>query len=78
MRFLVSVRVRKPLSAWSGTPRAAREKDRGRYGERWEPDRSITQLYIPGLSARRPDGSTGPYVEWSEVMMPVEVTAIPP
>ncbi len=47
MTNLVDVKV---LPAWSGTPKTLRLKDdRGRYAARMEPDRAITQLYIPGL-----------------------------
>lgn len=54
MDVLVAVRVLKPLFAWSGTPRTVRMKDRGgRYGARWEPDRAMTQLYIPGLDPKK-------------------------
>jgi hypothetical protein len=63
MDVLLSVRVLQPLSAWSGTPRTVRLKDaRGRYVDRWEPDRSITQLYIPGLDPRKAHGKS---VAWS-------------
>jgi hypothetical protein len=65
MDVLVSVRVLQPLSAWSGTPRTLRLKDDGgRYASRLEPDRSITQLYIPGLDPRRNQGKC---VAWAKV-----------
>jgi hypothetical protein len=51
MDVLSYARIAKPLTAWSGTPRTQRPKLLGRqeYIERQEPDRSITQLFIPGL-----------------------------
>ncbi len=63
MDLLVSAHVLQPLSAWSGTPRTARSKDKDtqQYGDPWEPDRSITQLFLPGLNERRPDGALGPF-----------------
>jgi hypothetical protein len=37
----------------------------GRYGPRWEPDRAMTQLYIPGLRSRqRKDAG----VRWQDVL----------
>jgi hypothetical protein len=64
MDVLISVRVIKPLSAWSGTPRTLRLKDaRGRYGTRLEPDRAITQLYIPGLDPKKAQGQSVPWNE---------------
>ncbi len=64
MDVLISVLVLKPLSAWSGTPRTLRLKDaRGRYDGRLEPDRAITQLYIPGLDPKKAQGQSVP---WSE------------
>jgi len=68
MDVLVPVRVVKALSAWSGTPKTLRLKDeRGRYVERQEPDRAITQLYIPGLDPRRARGTCLP---WRDVFAP--------
>lgn len=51
---LVRASVRQPLIAWVGTPKTQRVKDKNtqRYGARWEPDRRVTQLYIPGLSQK--------------------------
>jgi hypothetical protein len=51
MDVLSHARIAKPLRAWSGTPRTLRPKDlhSGHYLNRWEPDRAITQLFIPGL-----------------------------
>ena len=47
---LVKAVIKAPLSAWSGTPKTQTLKADRRYtGVRWEPDRDITQLYIPGL-----------------------------
>jgi hypothetical protein len=56
---LVRASVRQPLVAWVGTPKTQRVKDKvtQRYGDRWEPDRRVTQLYIPGLS-QKSEGST--------------------
>jgi len=79
MEILVCANVLQPLSAWSGTPRTARNKDRKtqRYGSRWEPDRSITQLFLPGLNERRPDGTSGPFVPWSKVLKPSLRSTLP-
>ena len=64
MDVLIAVRVLQPLSAWSGTPKTLRLKDdRGRYAARMEPDRAITQLYIPGLDPRKNQGQC---VAWAE------------
>src|SRR5215470_13620357 len=50
MDLLVHATVTKSLSVWSGTPRAARYKNQaGKYEDPWKPDRSITQMFIPGL-----------------------------
>jgi hypothetical protein len=48
---LVKAIIKAPLSAWSGTPKTQTPKMDRRYtGIRWEPDRDITQLFIPGLN----------------------------
>lgn len=47
---LVRASVKQPLEAWVGTPKTQRAKTQQHYGARWEPDRRVTQLYIPGLS----------------------------
>lgn len=47
---LVGASLAHALSAWAGTPRTIRSKVDGRYTARWEPDRRVTQLYIPGLT----------------------------
>lgn len=47
---LVGASVTHALTAWAGTPRTIRSKVNGRYTARWEPDRRVTQLYIPGLT----------------------------
>jgi hypothetical protein len=57
MDALVRATVGQPLSAWSGTPRTARSKVGGRYGDAQRPDRSITQLYVPGLTENGPVGT---------------------
>jgi hypothetical protein len=49
MDMLLVARVRRTLAAWTGTPRTISTKRGGRYAERWQPDRNVTQLYIPGL-----------------------------
>jgi hypothetical protein len=51
MDVLSHARITKPLTAWSGTPRTQRLRLLGRnqYIDRQEPDRRITQLFIPGL-----------------------------
>ena|SRR6266581_3698288 len=72
MDVVVAARVKQPLSVWSGTPRAARRKDLDtqRYGQKWDPDRSITQLYVAGLSEFRPDRTRGDCIPWSDVLIP--------
>ena len=79
MDLLVCAHVLKPLSAWSGTPRTARSKDTGtqHYGAPWKPDRSITQLFLPGLRERRPDGTVGSSIAWSEVLRPGTRSFVP-
>ena len=51
MDCLVHARVVHPLAAWSGTPRTQYRKRDNRYVQRWEPDRSVTQLIVAGLGA---------------------------
>jgi hypothetical protein len=77
MDVLVCAQVTQPLSAWSGTPRTARSTDKStqQYGAAWEPDRSITQLYVPGLNERRPDGTLGHAIPWSKVLASSGVVA---
>jgi len=54
--MLIKVVVKERLSAWSGTPRTQVIKKESRYtGVRWEPDRDITQLFIPGLHQAAPN-----------------------
>jgi hypothetical protein len=60
MDVLVSATVAIPLAAWMGTPRTQSIKSQilrgsdgkpmGSYLRSWEPDRGITQYYIPGLA----------------------------
>jgi hypothetical protein len=80
MDLLVCAHVLQPLSAWSGRPRTARSKDTRtqEYGAAWKPDRSITQLYVPGLSPRRSDGTMGRAIPWPSVLRPGIRTPIPP
>ncbi len=53
---LVRVVVKERLFAWAGTPRTQVIKKESRYtGVRWEPDRDITQLFIPGLYQAAPN-----------------------
>lgn len=60
MDMLIHVAPREPLSAWSGTPKTQREKERSHYKKgRLVPDKDITQLYIPGLGQADPNGSGG-------------------
>jgi|LGVF01.1.fsa_nt_gb hypothetical protein len=55
---LVKAVVKKRLAAWSGTPKTQVKKVRSMYtGVRWEPDRDITQLFIPGLYEADPNDS---------------------
>ena len=51
---LHTVILKTPLSAWAGTPRTQRIR-RANSDRRWEPDREITQLYIPGLDQPDPN-----------------------
>jgi hypothetical protein len=48
--------VEAPLAAWAGTPQTQRVRQPLPAGgdRRWEPDREITQLYIPGLGQPAP------------------------
>jgi hypothetical protein len=79
MDLLVCAHVLQPLSAWSGTPRTARSRDEStrQYGAPWKPDRSITQLFVPGLRERRPDGTRGPSIPWSKVLRPGTRSTVP-
>ena len=55
---LIKVVPKVCLSAWSGTPKTQTPKVKGTRnytGARWEPDRDITQLYIPGLGQLDPN-----------------------
>ncbi len=45
--------IQTPLSAWAGTPQTQRIR-RTLPNRRWEPDREVTQLYIPGLEQPDP------------------------
>ena len=62
--LLLKVVVNEPLSAWAGTPKTQsqiekrlHDDDPRRYtGKTFEPDRDITQVFIPGLD-RYPAGS---------------------
>jgi hypothetical protein len=65
MNVLVRADVRQPLAAWSGTPRTARTKKGGYYGDAMRPDRSITQLYVPGLKEHGPSGRP----VWSDALL---------
>ena len=51
MDILLRARVSQPLVGWTGMPRtiSTRRSDRT-YLDRWEPDRSIAQFYIPHLA----------------------------
>jgi hypothetical protein len=67
MDLLVHAAVTTSLSAWSGTPRTARHKDpAGEYGVAWKPDRSITQLFIPGHRRLDPADDA---IRWSDVLV---------
>jgi hypothetical protein len=79
MNLLVCASVVQPLAAWSGTPRTARnmEERTQYYGEAWKPDRSITQLYIPGLRELRPDDTRGLFINWAHVILPVTLQIVP-
>jgi hypothetical protein len=62
---LVEVVVKQSLSAWSGTPKTQFVRGGGGPGgRRWEPDRRITQLHIPGLGERDPSDS--PQMIWEQ------------
>jgi len=49
MDVLLSARINATLSAWTGRPKTITLKRDKKYVERWEPDPTVTQLYIPGL-----------------------------
>jgi hypothetical protein len=52
---LVKTVLKQHLSAWAGTPKTQVPKVGRNYGlARWEPDRDVTQLYIPGLAEADP------------------------
>lgn len=51
MDVLVRASLGESLMGWSGTPKTQRGKSDNAYLGRSEPDRSITQLFIPGMSA---------------------------
>lgn len=74
MNAVVRAAVRQPLSAWSGTPRTARVKHTvtRRYGNAQSPDRSITQLYVPGLKEKQPVGTP----VWSDALLVLGVDYI--
>ena len=78
MNLLVCASVVQPLSGWSGTPRTARNREEHtqRYGAPWRPDRSITQLYIPGLGEFRPDRTRGSFISWSRILLPVALQVV--
>jgi hypothetical protein len=61
---LHKVILKEPLSAWAGTPRTQRIPEPGYAGldRRWEPDREVTQLCIPGLG--EPDPNNPPNKIW--------------
>jgi hypothetical protein len=48
---LVHARLAESVMCWSGTPKTQRGKDDNAYLRRVEPDRAITQLFIPGMKA---------------------------
>jgi hypothetical protein len=54
---LHKVILKAPLSAWAGTPRTQRIRQANSAGgdRRWEPDREVTQLCIPGLEQPDPN-----------------------
>lgn len=49
--------LKEPLSAWAGTPKTQRIRPGNLSGDdrRWEPDREVTQLCIPGLDQPSPN-----------------------
>ena len=52
VNVLVKAVIKQRLSAWSGTPKTLTSNIGVGFVNkkvRWEPDREITQLYIPGL-----------------------------
>ena len=53
MDVLLWARVEQRLAAWTGTPKTVTIRTETGVA-RWEPDRTITQLYIPGLEAISP------------------------
>lgn len=57
--ILVEVTMRVRLSAWSGAPKTQVMKNKSHYsGVRWEPDRDITQIFVPGLDQPAPADPT--------------------
>ena len=55
---LVRVLTKNGLAAWSGTPKTQVPKGGASFkGIHWEPDRDITQLFIPGLGQPDPNES---------------------
>jgi hypothetical protein len=54
---LIEAVVKERLSAWSGTPQTQAPKQGSMYLGRLQPDRDVTQLYIPGLGEKDPSGS---------------------
>ncbi|HEV2392281.1 MAG TPA: hypothetical protein VG146_07955 [Verrucomicrobiae bacterium] len=54
---LHKVILKKPVSAWAGTPltQRVRKGNFSRPDRRWEPDREVTQLFIPGLDQADPN-----------------------
>jgi hypothetical protein len=49
---LIGAHLSHPIVVWAGTPKTQRPKIQGRYQSRLEPDRAVTQYYIPGFGLR--------------------------
>jgi hypothetical protein len=67
---IIEAKLRRALSAWSGTPRTLVSRQR----RRLEPDRDVTQLYIPGLNLN--DVAAPNNIIWKEAFhLPLRVIA---
>jgi hypothetical protein len=78
--LLVRVLVKQGLSAWSGTPKTQFIRPEGEApNRRWEPDRRITQLYIPGLGQPSPTNPARTISEEAFTVLSFEVipTSLP-
>jgi hypothetical protein len=63
--LLIGAHLSRPLVVWAGTPKTQRPKIGERYQSRLEPNRAVTQYYIPGFGLPL-DVQTGPAL-WQTV-----------